>query len=368
MTPYPDGERKKLRVGHISERGGVNAVRTLLDAHGLVVEEVSGRNDYGRDLNVDVTEEGEITGVVIGIQVKGDRRFIRQGDWALPATSKDMKFWADSTVPIVGVLWDPSSGEMRWANLSDHARADYSLSAWPSERRADSSGATTPVLFNSAQRLDSDTLSGLVREMLIYVRRTGAATFLRLLDPNDEQRCHAVDDCWAVGRRDARAFILLRRVLPGLVGNSLGQAIVMLSHLTHHPDIFWRSDNWIPEAIRSQVQPTFRWTSGEVHHMIQAVEELGGAWERGGVGQCVWSLLVMDPTLRSTILPALDIALNAEHLEAAFRLLVIQQYLVQGDAATAVRQVLTTYPQLRQHPLTHEFLQLVTDYGRLDVY
>jgi hypothetical protein len=66
--------RKRLRIGHISERGGVNAVRTLLENGGLVVSEVEGRSDYGRDLIVDITEGNEITGAVIAVQVKGDRR------------------------------------------------------------------------------------------------------------------------------------------------------------------------------------------------------------------------------------------------------------------------------------------------------
>ena len=100
----PSGQRKRLRVGHVSERGGINAVRTLLEAHGMVVDEVDGRSDYGRDLNVDITENGQVTGAVIGVQVKGDRRFIRNGDWELPATPKDRRYWAESSVPIVGIL------------------------------------------------------------------------------------------------------------------------------------------------------------------------------------------------------------------------------------------------------------------------
>lgn len=63
--------RKKLRVGHRSERGGINAVRTLLERHGMVVDEVAGRSDYGRDLNVDLTRGLEVTGGIIGVQVKG---------------------------------------------------------------------------------------------------------------------------------------------------------------------------------------------------------------------------------------------------------------------------------------------------------
>lgn len=33
--------RKRLRVGHRSERSGINAVRALLERHDLVVEEVA---------------------------------------------------------------------------------------------------------------------------------------------------------------------------------------------------------------------------------------------------------------------------------------------------------------------------------------
>ncbi len=72
----PDAPRKRLRVGHVSERGAINAVRALFERYGLVVDEVEGRSDYGRDLIVDITEDSAITGAVIGVQVKGDRRFV----------------------------------------------------------------------------------------------------------------------------------------------------------------------------------------------------------------------------------------------------------------------------------------------------
>jgi len=93
-----------------SERGAINACRALLERHGLVVHEVDARADYGRDLLVDLTENGEITGAVAGIQVKGDRRFFRDNaTWVLSASPKDARFWADSSIPVVGVLWDPQN-------------------------------------------------------------------------------------------------------------------------------------------------------------------------------------------------------------------------------------------------------------------
>lgn len=170
------------------------------------------------------------------------------------------------------------------------------------------------------------------------------------------------------GRQDPRAFILMRRALPGLQHESLRRAIVALGHLTPHPDIFWHSGNWIPPEIEEQVEPSFRWTPHEVHHMVQAVEDQGGGWERGGIGQYVWSLLVMDRDLRSLILPAMTIALDHDHLDAAFQLLVIHQYLARSDPEKAIRHALGMFPQLQEHPLTDELIAAVKEHGHIDVY
>jgi len=126
VTGYEPPARKKLRIGH----GAINACRALLERHGLVVHEVDARADYGRDLLVDLIENGEITGAVAGIQVKGDRRFFRDNaTWVLSASPKDARFWADSSIPVVGVLWDRHAGNLsprhtapRWTLPAVHGR------------------------------------------------------------------------------------------------------------------------------------------------------------------------------------------------------------------------------------------------------
>jgi hypothetical protein len=365
------GQRKRLRVGHVSERGGINAVRTLLEAHGMVVDEVDGRSDYGRDLNVDITEDGQVTGAVIGVQVKGDRRFIRDDDWELPAAPKDRRYWAESSVPIVGILWDPVSHEMRWTNLTAYAQTDRTISTWPPRSSGLPPAEDLVVRFSASRRLDDDTLPELAEQMLAYVRQTSSRAFLGLFDPDDERRCEAVFDCWTLGRSDARAFHLLRRALPSLAGESLRQAIGTLSHLTPHPDIFWHEGNWVPPEIERQVLPTFRWSAQEVCDLVRAVEYLtkdgDAGWERGGLGQCLWCLLIEDPDLRSTILPAIGLALNVEDLEAAFRLLVIHQYLAD-DPLVAAREAIALHPGVGEHAYTHELLQQIAEFGFINVY
>lgn len=361
MVDENTAPRKRLRFGHVSERAAVNAVRTLLERHELIVIEVDGRADYGRDLMVDVTEDGEVTGVVIGLQVKGDQRFVRASGWALPATPKDRRYWADSSVPILGVLQDPASGEMRWTNLIEHARRPLAPSL-------DVLGVVdVPV----DQPFDDDALPAFLDHAREYVRQSSPTGLLELFGGDDQRRCAAVHDCFALGRGDARALILLRHALPGLSGDSLARAIWLLSHATNHPDIFWTKRNWIPRAIEEQVRAALRWSASEVYLLVAAVESRASegepGWERGGLGQCLWHLLAPDPDLRRRAQEAVGLALNDGNLDAAFRLLVIAQY-VAGDSAQEVDELLRRHPDLLAHELTAWLAEEVRQSGEVPVY
>lgn len=250
-------QRKRLRVGHVSERSGVNAVRTLLEAHGLVVDEVDARSDYGRDLNADITEGSEITGAVIGIQVKADRRFVRNDIWELPVSQKDRQYWADSTIPIVGILYDPQSGELRWSNLTAFARTDPIISEWPPRPPLPVSLTGSVIRFPKSQSLDHESLHNMIDQLGAYVRQMTSSALLDLFDLDEIKRCRAIFDCWTLGRSDARAFLLLRRSLPSLNGESLRQAIATLCRLTPHPDIFWHDGNWVPLRLSSKYESPF---------------------------------------------------------------------------------------------------------------
>jgi len=369
----PPGARKRLRVGHVSERGAVNAARTLLEAHGLVVDEVDGRNDYGRDLSVDITEGREVTGALIGVQVKGDKRFIREGAaWQLPVTPKDVRYWAESSVPILGILQNSRSGELRWVNLTAYARADPALSKWPPGRKTATPDPPAVVLLAESQVLDQTSLPRVLDEMREYVRRNSGQALLGLFDHDDDLRVRAVHDCWTLGRGDARAFLLLRHALPSLAAHSLRDAVVVLSHLVPHPDIFWHAGNWIPLEIEDQVRQSFRWSAQEISDLVGAVERWSEdtgdvAWERGGLGQCLYHLLVEDPLLRATLPHSLPIALSAGNLEAAFRLLILIQYLA-NDAYAAAEEALAQNPALQAHWFTAEFMEQIAESGFVAVY
>ena len=77
------------------------------------------------------------------------------------------------------------------------------------------------------------------------------------------------------------------------------------------------------------MRDAFRWSPRELYDLIALVEhdsEHWPGWERGGLGQCLWCLLIEDPDLHRKSRRALACAMDNDDLDSALRLLVIHQY------------------------------------------
>lgn len=367
MTGQDAVPQKHLRIGHVTERGAVNAVRSLLEAHALVVDEVDGRADYGRDLNVDITSAARVTGGIIGIQVKGGHSFHRKGRWVIPATPTDWEYWRSSTLPLIGMVWDPTSKQIRWVNLTQVARSKVFVADDTYDYEVQDDQMTE---VPAVKVLDASTFPSFLNAIEEYLRITSSSAFLELLSDIDETRCRGVSACWTLGRLNPAPLVLLRRLVPGLTGASLHAAITALAHATPHPDIFWSPRNWISEPVKHEVASAMRWTPSELVQLVHGVEQLGESfwgWERGGVGQSLWSLMTMDPDLTFRLPHAVRLAVAEKKTDAAVRLLICFQAIADHPLAD-VLELLDSIPSLAGHEWVNLLLVELEDHGRVDVY
>jgi len=357
---------KGLRIGHVSERGGINAVRSLLESKGLVVDEVDGRSDYGRDLNVDITNAAHLTGGIFGVQVKGGRSFLRRGRWVIPASPSDWEYWRSSTVPIIGLVWDPQEDKLRWVNLTQRARAAVTIdeASYEYETQNDQ---LAEVVVNDL--LDNATFSDFIDRVASYLHATSSTAFLELLSSDDDTRRHGVLNCWTLGRWDPRPFILLRHVLPTLTGQSLVDGITVLAHSTSHPDIAWTPRNWISKPVEEEVQKHLVWTPDELVALVHSVEMLEDVtgWERGGVGQSLWSIISIQPDCVRALRRAVKVAVEERKMDAAVRLLVCFQWLVE-DPGQEIRILLAEVPELDGHEHVNWLVEVIDRDGRVVIY
>lgn len=359
--------RKRLRIGHVSERGGINAVRTLLESQGLVVDEVDGRADYGRDLNVDITTASRITGGIVGVQVKGGSSYHRRGRWVIPATPADWVYWRASTLPVIGMTWDPATNSIRWVNLTQQARSHVHLAEKSYDYEFQDDRALEVV---TDQVLDASTFSRFIDSIERYLQATSSSAFLELLSDDDTVRRRGVYACWALGRADPAPLVLLRRLLPAMKDLSLWDGITALAHATPHPDIGWNPQNWIPKPVKQEIAASMRWSPSELVSLVHGVEQLDDevlGWERGGIGQSLWSLMAMDPELRRTLRLATKYAVDEGKLDAAARLLICYQWMADEPLADALA-LLREVPPLNTHHWVGILLEELREHGRLTPY
>ncbi|WP_180930155.1 DUF4365 domain-containing protein [Streptomyces sp. AJS327] len=149
MTKIPRGRRM--------EQAAVNALRTLLQSHGHVVEEISGQNDYGEDLFVTFADAGRVTNDVIKVQVKGGASWRRSYGYAVPVRQHG-ETWTNGNVPVFCVVFDPDTGRLHWANATEHLR-----------RGASRSSRLRTIRVLATDVLDDDSMASFVHRARAYV-------------------------------------------------------------------------------------------------------------------------------------------------------------------------------------------------------
>lgn len=104
------------------ERAGVNALRSLLEDHYHLVQEIDGGADHGEDLYVTVVQEGRRTGHLMAVQVKSGQKYVRAQGYAIPVDDH-REDWKQSRIPVIGVVYDLDSEQLFWINLTQELLA-----------------------------------------------------------------------------------------------------------------------------------------------------------------------------------------------------------------------------------------------------
>ncbi|MFJ2232169.1 outer membrane protein assembly factor BamB family protein [Streptomyces halstedii] len=117
------------------ERAGVNALRTLLDADGHLVQELADGTDHGEDCFVMLARGGERTGYAFMAQVKAGKKYKRARGYAINV-GRHGRDWRFSKLPVIAVVYDVDERRLFWINLTQQlglAQAEPSWVAIPRE-------------------------------------------------------------------------------------------------------------------------------------------------------------------------------------------------------------------------------------------
>jgi hypothetical protein len=138
----------RTRDNLITERSGVNYVRSIVEAAGCLFKEINLQHDFGHDATVVPVVDGEVQPREVALQIKSGRSYNSEGVCHLPATASHIDFWAHHDLTTLGVIYDPEADTAFWIDLQSECRA---------RNRGSTTGGTTISFAKAAwNRVDAE--------------------------------------------------------------------------------------------------------------------------------------------------------------------------------------------------------------------
>jgi hypothetical protein len=338
----------RIRKNRIVEREAVNATRDFFEANGCIFQEVDSANDYGKDAYVDIVDEENVTGVCAALQIKGGTSYRRKNGYVIPVEGH-FDVWSSSTVPIIGIVYDPNDKQLRWCHISRYL--NNLGPETPSYIPISADAILTPTILHIEIRPSIERFS----------TPHSGHPIVQICSKSIPAQLVAIYDCFALGRSDARVFIALRYLTRALVDKPLCLAIRVLSHLTPHGDILWHKGNWVPAEVTKEVRPHFIWDTQEIYKFLSYVDM--AEWQRGGSGEDLYVLFIEDPDIKEKMESVALTAMNRVDEEIAWIALYLTVYWAGTSGAEKYHRMLSEHPGFQTLPLAGELEQMLRESG-----
>ncbi|GAQ57832.1 DUF4365 domain-containing protein [Streptomyces sp. LBUM 1476] len=156
------------RIGRMA----VNEVRSLLERHGHIVQEIDGANDHGEDLYLTFVEDGKRTEDSLAVQVKGGISVRTRRGYRVPVEDHGDN-WRSGSLPVLCIVHDPEKGGLFWANATRQLRRGQALRK-----------NVKSVVLSRDSALNDDNIGAFVQKMRLYLtwEREGVGRWVDMAD------------------------------------------------------------------------------------------------------------------------------------------------------------------------------------------
>lgn len=276
---------------------GVDHVCKVTHQANSTIHLIDQKEDVGIDAYIELTLDEETTGCLIAAQIKSGNSYCCSNDWNVPADAKHVEYWRSLSLPVCGIVYNPSMDTTRWVDIS----------TFLADRPTFESG-NIPVPEGNSYTCESFPS---FREHFMDCRDEYAtdAYFgrsLRLLSRQDEiEKCNSA--LWALfsfHRNRPETWFYLILSLPSFRDHPflLRSLVNVLCHIPGHGDIFWVPKKNIispeTEALAKDMLRHFLSRESLVT-LLSAVD--GNGYERGSMGQSVEAVASLMPHLSDTL-------------------------------------------------------------------
>lgn len=275
----------RTRGNLITERSGVNFVRSVVEAAGCLFKEINLQHDFGHDATVLLVVDGEVQPREIALQIKSGRSYISDGLCHLPATASHVDFWARHDLTTLGVIYDPEADTAFWIDLQTECRV---------RNRSGISGGTTISFAKAAwNRFDGEFFpTVLVPTLMGRAPTIPIVTALNWAGASDwDTHDLGVRTLLARHKQDALTWACLLDQFRRRTAETLSVEVPLgLAKALGHCDIGDYTGK-IPETVREQVRAgLLAFDSSDIAKLLLILDD-HDTFDRGELGYALLPLL-----------------------------------------------------------------------------
>jgi hypothetical protein len=107
----------------VTAKLGLNFVRSVVEGAGSLFHKIEQESDLGVDALIEFVRNGHPQDKLLAVQVKsGDSCYEQQRDECLVPAARHRDYWLKYPVPVVGIVYVPSSQKAHWVDVKRYLK------------------------------------------------------------------------------------------------------------------------------------------------------------------------------------------------------------------------------------------------------
>jgi hypothetical protein len=277
------------------EKEGVNFVRGVVESANCIFHEIHRENDFGNDAIIELVDKEEVKGICIAAQIKSGDSYCTQSTCSIPADRAHFEYWAGHSLPIIGIVYDPSIKLAFWTSITQYLE---------NHPHATEKGPYT-ITFSKDElsKFDGDIFTSLF--IPIFLQKPVDFSYEKSVEwaQDDDHRKHlfGIISLMNAYREKPESWDVLFEIFHQKPFDKIHPRLIYYLGLsTSHQDIFWHAGNKISNRIQEYVKSKIRqFKRQDVIKLLEFIGEDGVG--RGTLGQHVLEITLLIDNRRQII-------------------------------------------------------------------
>lgn len=264
---------------------GVNYLRTIVEGANCIFHEIHKENDFGNDAIIELVEHEEVKGICIAVQVKSGSSYCTNSTCSIPADRAHFEYWLNHSLPVIGVVYDPSEKLAYWFNIKDYIKDHKNLV----------STGPYSITFEKDEVCRLNEKSFIEIFLPTFLKQPIILDFSKSIEWANsidyEKHLIGLTSLFYAYRDETKVWDIFLEMLKNRPREDTHPKLIyLLSLIPGHLDIFWTPQNRITEEIKGYVKKQMgQFNKSEILKLLSFIDENGT--QRGSIGQCVTSIV-----------------------------------------------------------------------------